>query len=124
MLQFQFVVCLFVRVSKKCGATWVWFLPIYWALWECEFGSKSEEKRKEKKEKMGYLKSVLFVLVMIIGVGAPLMVEAQLVTIDNLLSLIKIQGTVFCTANGNIGINATATPIFPSMLINLPISSF
>lgn len=53
MLQFQFVVCLFVRVSKKCGATWVWFLPIYWALWECEFGSKSEEKRKEKKEKNG-----------------------------------------------------------------------
>lgn len=77
------------------------------------------EKRKEKKEKMGYLKSVLFVLVMIIGVGAPLMVEAQLVTIDNLLSLIKIQGTVFCTANGNIGINATATPIFPNASVQL-----
>ncbi|CAK9318512.1 unnamed protein product [Citrullus colocynthis] len=68
---------------------------------------------------MGYLKSVLFVLVMIIGVGAPLMVEAQLGIVGNLLSLIKIQGTVFCTANGNIGINATATPIFPNASVQL-----
>ncbi|XP_022973793.1 phylloplanin-like [Cucurbita maxima] len=66
------------------------------------------------------LKSVLFVLVMAAAMGAPLMVaEAQLGSIGSLLSLTRIQGTVFCTADGNIGANGTATPIFPNAAVQL-----
>ncbi|XP_038903470.1 phylloplanin-like [Benincasa hispida] len=65
------------------------------------------------------LKSVLFVLVIVGAMGAPLMVEAQLGIVGSLLGLIRIQGTVFCTANGNIGINGTATPIFPNASVQL-----
>ncbi|KAG6597529.1 hypothetical protein SDJN02_10169 [Cucurbita argyrosperma subsp. argyrosperma] len=66
------------------------------------------------------LKSVLFVFVMVAAMGAPLMVvEAQLGSIGSLLSLTRIQGTVFCTANGNIGTNGTATPAFPNAAVQL-----
>ncbi|XP_022137816.1 phylloplanin-like [Momordica charantia] len=65
------------------------------------------------------LRSVLLVLVMAAAVGAPLMVEAQLGIIGSLLGLIRIQGTVFCTANGNIGINGTATPVFPNAAVQM-----
>lgn len=95
--------CLFVREVRKISL----LLPIYLQGVGVEFVSREENR-------MG-LRSVLLVLVMAAAVGAPLMVEAQLGIIGSLLGLIRIQGTVFCTANGNIGINGTATPVFPSM---------
>lgn len=51
-----------------------------------------------------------------------MVVEAQLGSIGSLLSLTRIQGTVFCTANGNIGTNGTATPAFPSKLFSNQLS--
>ncbi|KGN57120.1 phylloplanin [Cucumis sativus] len=67
------------------------------------------------------LKSNLLVLVMVFGAlgSAPLMAEAQFNIIGSLLKLINIQGTVFCTADGNIGTNATSTPVFPNALVQL-----
>ncbi|CAK9138975.1 unnamed protein product [Ilex paraguariensis] len=63
-------------------------------------------------------KSVLFVSLLIAAMAAPI-AEAQLGLISGLLGLIRIQGTVFCTANGNMGVNGTATPIFPNALVQL-----
>ncbi|KAJ4722155.1 phylloplanin-like [Melia azedarach] len=45
--------------------------------------------------------------------------EAQVGLISGLPGLIRIQGTVFCTANGNMGVNGTATPVFPNALVQL-----
>ncbi|XWS08583.1 hypothetical protein CRYUN_Cryun40dG0014700 [Craigia yunnanensis] len=39
--------------------------------------------------------------------------------ISGLLGLIKIQGTLFCTVDGNMGVNGTATPVFPNALVQL-----
>ena len=64
------------------------------------------------------LKSLLFVS-LFVAVMAAQMAEAQLGLISGLLGLIRIQGTVFCTANGNMGVNGTATPVFPSKLFAL-----
>ncbi|KAL8481493.1 hypothetical protein ACS0TY_027315 [Phlomoides rotata] len=36
-----------------------------------------------------------------------------------LLGLLRIQGVVFCTPNGGIGLNGTATPVFPNALVQL-----
>lgn len=62
------------------------------------------------------LKSFLFVSIMLATETAPI-AEAQFGLIGGILGLIRIQGTVFCTANGNMGVNGTATPAFPSMLM-------
>lgn len=75
------------------------------------------------------LKSKMLVMVMVIGAlgSAPLMAEAQLGNIiGSLLGVINVQGVVYCTADGNIGtINATSTPVFPSIYpIFLSLSSF
>ncbi|KAJ0035867.1 hypothetical protein Pint_24498 [Pistacia integerrima] len=47
------------------------------------------------------------------------MAEAQLGIIGGLLNLIHIQGNVYCTANGNIGVNGTATPVFQNAGVQL-----
>ncbi|KAJ7955124.1 phylloplanin-like [Quillaja saponaria] len=45
--------------------------------------------------------------------------KAQLGLIGGLLGLIRIQGTVFCIANGNMGVNGTATPVFSNAQVQL-----
>ena len=62
------------------------------------------------------LKSFLFVSIMLATVTAPI-AEAQFGLIGGILGLIRIQGTVFCTANDNMGVNGTATTAFPSKLL-------
>ncbi|KAK0608143.1 hypothetical protein LWI29_026145 [Acer saccharum] len=64
------------------------------------------------------LKSLLFVSLFVALMTAPI-AEAQLGLISGLLGLIRIQGTVFCTSNGNMGVNGTATPVFPNALVQL-----
>ncbi|XVE82162.1 hypothetical protein DITRI_Ditri15bG0124600 [Diplodiscus trichospermus] len=67
------------------------------------------------------LKTLIFVcfLVAAMALVAP-MAEAQLGgLISGLLGLIKIQGTLFCTVDGSMGVNGTATPVFPNALVQL-----
>ncbi|KAH7573556.1 hypothetical protein JRO89_XS03G0170800 [Xanthoceras sorbifolium] len=64
------------------------------------------------------LKSLLFVSLFIAAMTAPI-AEAQLGLVSGLLGLIRIQGTVFCTPNGNMDANGTATPVFPNALVQL-----
>ncbi|KAJ9699607.1 hypothetical protein PVL29_005465 [Vitis rotundifolia] len=61
------------------------------------------------------LKSLLFVSLLVAVAAAPV-AEAQLGSIFN---LIRIQGNLFCTANGNMGVNGTATPVFPNAPVQL-----
>jgi hypothetical protein len=69
-------------------------------------------------------KSFLFVSLVGAAILAAPVAEAQLGLIGGLLGLIRIQGTLFCTANGNMGANGTATPVFPSMLALISLSFF
>ncbi|XP_051127907.1 phylloplanin-like [Andrographis paniculata] len=39
--------------------------------------------------------------------------------LGNLLGLLRIQGIVYCTPNGNIGINGTSTPVFANAGVQL-----
>ncbi|KAK2645689.1 hypothetical protein Ddye_020884 [Dipteronia dyeriana] len=64
------------------------------------------------------LKSLLFVSLFIALMVTPI-AEAQLGLVSGLLGLIRIQGTLFCTSNGNIGVNGTSTPVFPNALVQL-----
>ncbi|CAA3033363.1 Hypothetical predicted protein [Olea europaea subsp. europaea] len=50
---------------------------------------------------------------MAVAIIAPVIIEAQQGLLGNLLGLISIKGTVFCTVNG------TATPVFPNALLQL-----
>lgn len=62
------------------------------------------------------LKSLLFFSLLVAVAAAPV-AEAQLGNIiGSILDLIRIQGNLFCTANGNMGVNGTATPVFPCKL--------
>ncbi|KAI8009559.1 hypothetical protein LOK49_LG06G03273 [Camellia lanceoleosa] len=65
------------------------------------------------------LKSLLLVFLLIVALTAVPMAEAQLGLISGLLGLIRIQGNVFCTANGNMGVNGTSTPVFPNAKVQL-----
>ncbi|XP_028092402.1 phylloplanin-like [Camellia sinensis] len=65
------------------------------------------------------LKSLLLVFLLIAALTAVPMAEAQLGLISGLLGLIRIQGTVFCTANGNMGVNGTSAPVFPNAKVQL-----
>ncbi|KAG9443827.1 hypothetical protein H6P81_015167 [Aristolochia fimbriata] len=61
-------------------------------------------------------KSLLLVLLLVIlSVTSP-PAEAQL---GGLLGLIRVSGTVFCTANGNMGVNGTSTPVFANAQVQL-----
>ncbi|PIA62827.1 hypothetical protein AQUCO_00200680v1 [Aquilegia coerulea] len=62
------------------------------------------------------MKSLLFVLVLIVGFAA-LLAEAQL--LGGILALTQIRGTLFCSVNGSIGSNSTTTPVFPNALVQL-----
>ncbi|KAA8548927.1 hypothetical protein F0562_000611 [Nyssa sinensis] len=64
------------------------------------------------------LKSLLLVLLLVAAMATPI-AEAQLGLISGLLGLIRVQGTLFCTVNGNMGVNGTATPVFPNALVQL-----
>ncbi|KAE8725884.1 Late embryoproteinsis abundant protein Lea5-D [Hibiscus syriacus] len=67
------------------------------------------------------MKTLMFVCVLVaaMALAAP-MAEAQLGgLVSGLLGLIKIQGTLFCSLDGNMGANGTATPVFPSALVQL-----
>ncbi|KAK8595290.1 hypothetical protein V6N13_123170 [Hibiscus sabdariffa] len=67
------------------------------------------------------MKTLMFVCVLVAAMAlvAP-MAEAQLGgLIGNLLGLIRITGTLFCTVDGNMGVNGTATPVFPNALVQL-----
>lgn len=64
-------------------------------------------------------KSAVFVLFMVVvAIAAPITV-AQLGIVGQLLDLIRIQGTVFCSINGSVAVvNGTVSPVFPSKLIS------
>ncbi|KAL1548465.1 phylloplanin-like [Salvia divinorum] len=68
------------------------------------------------------LKSLL-VLGLLIGCIALPLAQAQLAGLGSLLGpllgLLRIQGILYCTPNGGIGGNATATPVFPNALVQL-----
>ncbi|XP_062150316.1 phylloplanin-like [Alnus glutinosa] len=61
------------------------------------------------------LKLALFVFLMISAVAAPL-AGAQSGLISGLLGLIRINGTVFCSIDANIGANGA---VFPNALVQL-----
>ncbi|OMO98534.1 Pollen Ole e 1 allergen/extensin [Corchorus olitorius] len=74
------------------------------------------------------LKTLVFVclLVTVMALAAVPKAEAQLGglgglggLVSGLIGLLRIQGTVFCTLNGNIGINGTATPVFANALVQV-----
>ncbi|CAI9771069.1 unnamed protein product [Fraxinus pennsylvanica] len=65
------------------------------------------------------LKPNLLIILMAVAIIAPVLVEAQQGLLGNLLGLISINGTVFCTVDGNIGLNGTSTPVFPNALVQL-----
>ncbi|PIA62826.1 hypothetical protein AQUCO_00200681v1 [Aquilegia coerulea] len=59
------------------------------------------------------IKSLLFVLVLIVGFAA-LLAEAQ--SLGRVLALTQIRGTLFCSINGS---NSRITPVFPNALVQL-----
>ncbi|KAI9195935.1 hypothetical protein LWI28_019559 [Acer negundo] len=59
------------------------------------------------------LKSLLFVSLFTALVAAPI-AEA---TVS--IRLLQLQGSVFCTPDGNILVNGTATPVFPNAVVQL-----
>lgn len=58
------------------------------------------------------LKALFLISILVVGCVVP-MVQGQLL---GLLGLLRIQGILYCTANGNVGVNGTTTPVFPSKL--------
>ncbi|KAI3975498.1 hypothetical protein MKX01_038767 [Papaver californicum] len=82
---------------------------------------------------MAGLKSFLFVFRLVAVMTAVPLAEAQLGGLGDiggiggivgfLLGLIRIQGNVFCSIDGNAGANATATPVFPKALVQLKCGS-
>ncbi|KAK6138946.1 hypothetical protein DH2020_027310 [Rehmannia glutinosa] len=66
------------------------------------------------------LKSLVVFSLLIVGIAMPL-AHAQLLggILGPLLGLLRIQGILYCTPNGNIGVNGTATPVFPNALVQL-----
>ncbi|RWR94182.1 Pollen Ole e 1 allergen/extensin [Cinnamomum micranthum f. kanehirae] len=63
------------------------------------------------------LKSLLFFsLLLVVMVAAPAVAQLGL---GNLLGLINIQGTLFCTGNGNANSSSVSTPVFPNAVVQL-----
>ncbi|CAI0467324.1 unnamed protein product [Linum tenue] len=62
---------------------------------------------------------MISLLIMAAVAVGPMAAEAQLGIISGLLGLINVHGTVFCTANGNMGANGTTTPVFPNAGVQL-----
>ena len=61
------------------------------------------------------LKSLVYAVILVAAM-ATLTADAQGGVIGTLLGLIHIEGTLYCTVNGNIGDLGQATPVFPSTL--------
>ncbi|KAI3961168.1 hypothetical protein MKX01_035754 [Papaver californicum] len=79
---------------------------------------------------MAGLKSFLFVFILVAVMTAAPLAEAQLGSLGDIggivsfiLGLIRIQGKVFCSIDGNAGVNGTATPVFPNALVQLKCGS-
>ncbi|CAA0834217.1 Pollen Ole e 1 allergen and extensin family protein [Striga hermonthica] len=66
------------------------------------------------------LKSVIVVSLLLACIAMPL-AEAQLLggLLQPLFGLLRVQGIVYCTPNGNIGVNGTSTPVFPNASVQL-----
>ncbi|XP_027120822.1 phylloplanin-like [Coffea eugenioides] len=65
------------------------------------------------------IRSILFISLAVAIMAIPI-AEAQLGgLISGLLGSINVKGIVFCTLDGNIGINGTATPVFSNALVQL-----
>lgn len=68
---------------------------------------------------MALKKSLVCVMSVLVAaiVAAPI-AEAQIGGIIGgiLGNIMRIQGTIFCTLNGRIGVNGTSTPVFPSKI--------
>ncbi|KAG8369927.1 hypothetical protein BUALT_Bualt14G0064200 [Buddleja alternifolia] len=57
------------------------------------------------------LKSLVLFTLLVVAIAMP-MAQAQLGgLLGPLLGLLRIQGILYCTPNGNVGVNGTATPI-------------
>ncbi|XP_050374342.1 phylloplanin-like [Argentina anserina] len=75
---------------------------------------------------MASFKTLLFVsLLVVAALAAVPIAEAQLLgLINGLLGLIRIQGTLFCTANGRVSsAGASLTPVFPNATVQLQCGS-
>ncbi|GMN62394.1 hypothetical protein TIFTF001_031489 [Ficus carica] len=71
---------------------------------------------------MALKKSLVCVMgVLVAAIVAAPIAEAQLGGIIGgvLSNILRIQGTIFCTLNGRIGVNGTSTPVFPNALVQL-----
>ncbi|GER33368.1 pollen Ole e 1 allergen and extensin family protein [Striga asiatica] len=71
------------------------------------------------------LKSVIVFSLLLACIAMPL-AEAQLGglgglggLVGSLFGIFRIQGIIYCTPNGNIGVNGTSTPVFPNALVQL-----
>ena len=66
------------------------------------------------------LKSLVLVCILAaVGAACIPVGEAQLGgIIGSIFNLIHIGGNLFSTLNGNMGVNGTATPVFPSKLVS------
>lgn len=60
--------------------------------------------------------TVAVMILLFVTLMAPPAVEAQDGILSNILGggLLSIGGRIFCTLNGDIGVNGTATPVFSS----------
>ncbi|XP_057772354.1 phylloplanin-like [Salvia miltiorrhiza] len=65
---------------------------------------------------MGFKYLVLISLLVALPFAQPQLLGGIL---GPLLGLLKIQGILYCTPNGNIGVNGTSTPVFPNALVQL-----
>ncbi|KAL3812906.1 hypothetical protein ACJIZ3_014174 [Penstemon smallii] len=63
---------------------------------------------------------VLLTLLVVAAAIAVPMAQAQLGgLLGPLLGLVRIQGVLYCTPNGDIGVNGTSTPVFSNALVEL-----
>lgn len=60
--------------------------------------------------------TVAVMVLLFVTLMAPSAVEAQDGILSSILGggLLNIGGTIFCTLNGGMGVNGTATPVFAS----------
>ncbi|PIA44380.1 hypothetical protein AQUCO_01700170v1 [Aquilegia coerulea] len=62
------------------------------------------------------LKSPLFACLLVVGLAA---VTAKAQSVPTIITSIQIQGKLYCTIDGNISNNGTATPVFPGAIVQL-----
>ncbi|KAK1380278.1 phylloplanin-like [Heracleum sosnowskyi] len=74
---------------------------------------------------MAQKSTVAVIVLLLVTLVAPPAVEAQDGILSNILrrGLLNIGGTIYCTLNGAIGVNGTATPVFSNALVQLQCGS-